>query len=309
MCDTNTNQECSLDNRVDVGLQTEFDDPDVYYFAGGRNIACQTDSCEQYGPLVPIPSGLTPVIIVLDPTDSDTEMSTIMEMDMDTSINEINTHESAQRGNMVGGCATPLLTEPASPATSHLIESCCDTAVNINTPTNIDTAVNTVVETKSSATQLSVGVLIEESADNMVPNDGSGDYNPKLKDEPSLVPEEFTLEVKKLDDKLLETASKACIKTTFADKARNGILRQSTLQAKSVPNNMNRIGTCSASKPGSAASLPKGKVPPSYRSNIASRCRTAVNTNKQQVNFLSAKIRSQDNLVALRMNSLINCHF
>lgn len=278
LSETNREPECSFDNRVDVGLQTdEYDDPDIYYFAGGRSIACQTDSCEQYGPLIPLPSGPTPVIIVLDPTDSDTEMSMIM----DTSITEPNTCDSLFRGSKLNGCATPVTTDPGSPvigqANKNLTEYCFETTCTANNLTNIDSAVSTVVETKSSATQLSVGVLIEEVADNLPPNDGSGDCNTKQLEQLSMSKSEVTSN----DEKFLEGTVKCDqVKTTFADKAKNGMLRQTSMQAKSVPNNMNRIGTGMNSK---GNLNQKGKLAPSYRSNIASRCRTAVNTSKQQV--------------------------
>lgn len=321
----------TLDNRVDVGLQTEeLDDPDIYYFAGGRNIACQTDSFqEQYPPLIPMPSGASPVIIVLDPSDSDTEIFPTL-MDSTTTItvpsNEVpsstlpnNMCESNQLDNNY-----PVTDPSASCSTTAaktLIESSscgvdtCD--ITNSNPTNIlETAGSTVVETKSSATQLSVGVLVEEVAENKtmessssaagVATDGSGDYNPKLQNSQVKV-KGATPEVTPVAPST--PSANANTKTTFADKAKNGMLRQSSLQAKSVPTNMNKIGTYpSSSQTRTNVSMmsansnnnpnqhthhnhpqqqnnQKGKIPqiPSYRSNIASRCRTAVNTNKQQV--------------------------
>lgn len=302
-----TESECHLDNRVDVSLQTDFaEDPDVYYFAGGRSIACETDPCDQYSPLTLLASGTTPVIIVLEQSDSDTETSMIMDGSMNNIMNESNSNLmcDAHATKLNNSSEPPVTTEPPSPtpsaqASQTMSESCpcvltdsnssaITTSTTSNNSTNIDSAVNTMtVETKSSATQLSVGVLIEEAAEAVLPaNDGSGDcvvISPKS-------PRTST-EHPGHEDKLtsIQDPTKLKTKTTFADKARNGMLRQSSMQAKSVPNNINRLGTSgtkgSASNTLTRQSSGGGKNPPSYRSNIASRCRTAVNTNKQQVQF------------------------
>lgn len=304
----------TLDNRVDIGLQTEeFDDPDIYYFAGGRNIACQTDSFqEQYPPLIPMPSGATPVIIVLDPSDSD------MEILMDSTSTTTTSLPSEALNNL---CESNQLENnypvtDLSTAAKNLTESSScgvDTCDITSNPTNImETAVSTVVETKSSATQLSVGVLVEEVAEKgpggplAVATDGSGDYNPKIQ---MKVKGQGTLAAEVTPVPSPPSAN-ANTKTTFADKAKNGMLRQSSLQAKSVPTNMNKIGTFPSAQTRQNMSISvntavipnhphnphlpqqqnnqKGKIPqiPSYRSNIASRCRTAVNTSKQQVCFI-----------------------
>lgn len=50
---------------VDIGLQTDLvEDPDIYYFAGGRHVGSQTDATEEYGPLPPFPSCKSAVIVV-----------------------------------------------------------------------------------------------------------------------------------------------------------------------------------------------------------------------------------------------------
>ncbi|ODN01334.1 hypothetical protein Ocin01_05354, partial [Orchesella cincta] len=272
LSETNHEPECNTYNRVDIGLQTEFD-PDVLYVIGGRNIACQTDYCDQYGPLELVPSHDTPVIIhFLDPCDSDTELS----VGMDTSMNilnkfvEDNPEICPNYSSMTSSC--PGLVHPSK----SLSDTCADIATTTNCTTNIDTAVNTVVETKSSATQLSVGVLIEEASESSPPsNDGSGDCKSKVDGGLPDFPETVNKEEKEAATVPNKDSN---VKTTFADKAKNGMLRQNTQQAKSVPNNMNSIGLNSK-----ASSIQKGKSAPSYRSNIASRCRTAVNTSKQQV--------------------------
>jgi len=280
LSETNHESECyNTYNRVDIGLQTEFD-PDVLYVIGGRNIACQTDYCDQYGPLDLVPSHDTPVIIhFLDPCDSDTEFSMGMDTSMTMSnkfVVEDNLDNCPPNSAMTFASSCPGLVHLTN---KSLSDTCADIATTTNCTTNIDTAVNTVVETKSSATQLSVGVLIEEASETSPQSsndDGSGDCKPIVDGGLS----DFSQAVKKEENEVgvVPMNNDSNVKTTFADKAKNGMLRQSTQQAKSMPNNMNNVGL------NSKASSLKGKSSaPSYRSNIASRCRTAVNTSKQQV--------------------------
>jgi len=57
-----------------IGLQIDFEDPDIYYFAGGRHVALQTDNFnDEFGPLELFPPGSYPVVIVQGTSDTDME--------------------------------------------------------------------------------------------------------------------------------------------------------------------------------------------------------------------------------------------
>jgi hypothetical protein len=353
---------------IDIGLQTDLEeDPDIFYFAGGRNVASQTEYTDDYPPLTSICFKSSPVILVLNTSDSDGESSSLVnesatnnnQFDADNNIVQNEPCPSVvgvtcDSNNSININGETVLVTTTAPSPSHAdVSSSVMTSsalINCDRPT-------TPIETKSSATQLSAGVLLDESPPEVKEKESSSSNSNNT--DPSKV------ENNDENDKVLNSSestkyarSETAIitsnepspvvvptKSTFAEKAKNGMLKT---QAKSVSSYLNKVGLCSSSSTGcggNGKSTPSGslqrgksiaapssgarptsavassstggvgrgrvvsilgtaslsgsissstrpssvaliqskvKVPtiPNYRSNIASRCRTAVNTGQ-----------------------------
>lgn len=283
---------------IDIGLQTDLDeDPDIFYFAGGRTVACQTDSLDEYGPLSPISFKEMPAILVLNTSSSESDFG---ECDVVAPINSDPVKVVDTELMNVSTTSSSMLLSVSTTSSLTSSDFCATNSNSAAITTNPRPI--TPIETKSSSTQLSAGVLISDEHQTVT-----------------------TTEKESAVAKVTTTTTRT---STFAEKAKNGMLRQSQVQAKSVSSYLNKVGTTttttgaatatkstalttrsnsannkvtltssnirrtlvSSLKPATATGRTGGgggsrvtmapPVIPNYRSNIASRCRTAVNTGQ-----------------------------